>query len=71
MTQVEKEVRDQLAQALIARAEADEKIVQLRAMLQAIKVLDAQLDALVTEQVEKVREELKAMMKREPNDSFH
>lgn len=40
-------------------------------MLQAIKVLDAQLDALVTEQVEKVREELKAMMKREPNDSFH
>lgn len=44
-TQAEEEVRGQLAQALIARAEADEKIVQLRAMLQIIPVLTKQLEA--------------------------
>lgn len=37
MTNTEQEIRNQLGQALINRAEADEKIVQCRAMLQALK----------------------------------
>lgn len=51
MTKTEKAIRDQLTQELVNRAQADEKIVQLRAALSAVQSQTRDLDediAIVT-----------------------